>query len=125
MKEKKYKDLNDLLEDYHQLSDEAIELPILIEKHQKKYNQLFASQNDDVLKPRTAENMYKIFSQIKKHEERLAELRLELSEVEKEINEFLTFLNGGKISYERKDDNDKSKLTYLFWLEDGQVKCNR
>ncbi len=41
------------------------------------------------------------------------------------LREFILSLNGGKISYEKKDDSDKSKITFLFWVEDNKVNCNR
>jgi hypothetical protein len=62
--------------------------------------------------------------QLKKYEERKNEINQELEEVENILRDFLVFLNEAKVSYEKKDDN-KNKQTFLFWLEEGQVKCNR
>ena len=60
----------------------------------------------------------------KKYEQRKAELNDEIAGVEHTLKDFLSFLKGGKITYEKKND-DKSKTTFLFWLEDGKVMCNR
>jgi hypothetical protein len=48
-----------------------------------------------------------------------------MEEVEFTLREFLSFIEGNQLGYERKDDVDKQKITYLFWLENGAVKCNR
>ncbi len=69
--------------------------------------------------------MFKIFNQIKKHEERKAELNDELAEVEKTLKDFLSFLKGSKITFEKKDDTNKSKSTFLFWLEDEKIMSNK
>ena len=124
MRNKKYKYIEDLLDDYIMLIDEQIEIPLLIEKAQKKFNQNVNHEIDTVYKPGEAESLFKMFNQIKKHNERGLELVDELAEAENLLKEFLTLINGGKISYEKKDDNDK-KMTFLFWLEEGQIKCNR
>ncbi len=124
MKEKKYKNLNGLLEEYLMLEDEEIEVPLEIAKTNEKLESLNLKHGDAVLKPGEAENAFKIFTQIKKAEERKSELRMELADVENQLKEFLQSLNQNKITYEKKDDN-KNKITYLFWLEEGRVKCNR
>ena len=36
------------------------------------------------------------------------------------FKDFLSVLKGDKIAMKRKDDN-KSKSTSLFWLEDGEI----
>ncbi len=125
MKDKKYKYLEDAIDDYILLSDEQIEIPVLLEKAQKKFSQNLSSEDGNIYTPAQAEYLFKYHSQVKKLEERKNELSQELSEVEGLIKEFLMSLNGGKISYEKKDDNDKSKITFLFWVEDGKVMCNR
>jgi hypothetical protein len=125
MKDKKHKYLEDLLDEYIDLQDEQLEIPVLIEKAQKKFGQYVSSDTDPIYKHSDAEDLYKVYMTIKKHEERKNEISEELAEVEDLLKGFLTSLNGGKVSYEKRDDNDKSKITFLFWLEDGQVKCNR
>ncbi|MDB5249084.1 MAG: hypothetical protein JWQ40_3478 [Segetibacter sp.] len=125
MKDKKHKYLEDLLDEYIDLQDEQIEIPALVEKAQKKFSQYVSSDTDAIYKHSDAEDLYKVYITIKKHEERKAEIHAELTEVEEVLKGFLTSLKGGKVSYEKKDDNDKSKVTFLFWLEDDQVKCNR
>lgn len=125
MKEKKHKYLEDLFDEYIQLTDEQIEIPLCIEKAQKKFDQHLSPQKESTYKHSDAEDLFKYHTQIKKHEERKKEVGDELAETENSIKEFLTSLQGSKISYERKDDNDKSKNTYLFWLEGDQVKTNR
>jgi hypothetical protein len=49
----------------------------------------------------------------------------ELGDAEFTLREFLSFIEGNQLAYEKKDDVEKQKITYLFWLEDGVVKCNR
>ena len=125
MKEKKHKYVEDLFDEYIHLSDEQIELPLFIEKAQKKFDQHLSTENDITYKSSDAEDLFKFHSQIRKYEERRKEVNEELAEVENTLKEFFRTLRGGKISYERKDENDKSKNTYVFWLDDDQVKCNR
>ena len=124
MKEKKHKHLDDLFDEYICLLDEQIEIPLLIEKAQKKFDLHLSAERPDTYKSADAQDLFKYHNQIKKYEERKKEAADELAEVENLLKEFLTSLHGGKISYE-KSDNDKSKNTYLFWLEGEQVKCNR
>lgn len=102
-----------------------MEIPLLIEKAQKKFGQNLSSDENAVYKLSEAEDLFKSFTTLKKLEDRKNEINEEFSEVEELLKEFFTSLNGGKISYEKKDDNDKSKLTFLFWLEDDKIKCNR
>lgn len=125
MKDKKHKYLEDLFDEYIAMTDEQIEIPVLIEKAQKKFDQHLSEKKTDTYKYSDAEDLFKHHSQIKKYEERKKEIGDELAETESMLKEFLTSLQGGKISYERKDDNDKSKSTYLFWMEGDIVKCNR
>lgn len=125
MKEKKHKYLEDLFDEHICLSDEQLEIPLLIEKAQKKFDQLISPQKDTTYKYSDAEDLFKYHNQIRKHEDRKKEVSDELAEVESLLKEFLTSLNRAKISFEKKDDNDRSKNTYLFWLEGDQVKTNR
>lgn len=125
MKEKKHKYVEDLFDEYIQLSDEQIEIPLFIEKSQKKFDQYLAPEKNITYKSADADNLFKFHNQIRKYEERRKEVEEELAGVENTLKEFLKSLQGGKISYEKRDDNDKSKITYLFWLEDEKVKCNR
>ncbi len=125
MKDKKFKYYEDVIEEYLQLTDEQIEIPLLIEKNKEKMDSLNLDKNNAVLKAGDAEDAYKIFTQIKKLEDRRAEVETELKEVENFFKQFLQVIDGGKVSFQKKDDNDKSKITYLFWLEDGEIKSNR
>jgi len=125
MKEKKHKYLEDLFDEYIMLSDEQTEIPVSIEKAQKKFDQHLNPQKDSTYKHSDAEDLFKYHNQLKKYEERKKEVGDELAEVENSLKEFLTSLQGGKVSYDKKDDNDKSKNTYVFWLEDNTLKCNR
>lgn len=125
MKEKKHKYLTDLFDEYIELMDEQIEIPVLVEKMQKKFDQHLSQESEVTYKSSDAEDLFKYHNQIKKYEERKKEVADELAELENLLKDFLTPLQGGKISYERKDDNDKSKNTYLFWLEGDRVNCNR
>jgi hypothetical protein len=124
MKDKRYKYLEDVIEDYIELTDEQIEIPLLIEKAREKYDGLKLEKNGTIIAYDDAEDAFKFFMQLKKYEERKNELNQELTEVENILRDFLVFLNEAKVSYEKKDDN-KNKQTFLFWLEEGQVKCNR
>ena len=125
MKPKKYKHIEDVIDEYIDLLDEQIEMPVLIEKTKEKYNQHIADHTSYVYKPGETEGMFKIFTQIKKHEERKAALDNEIAKLENTLKDFLSFLKGGKIAYEKKEDNGKSKSTFLFWLEDGKIMSNR
>ncbi len=125
MKEKKYKYVEDVMEDYLQLIDEQIEIPLTIAQAREKQISLMDDVTGNVLKKGDAENVFKGFMQLKKTEERKAEIQMELTELEDLLKEFLHYINGNKLSYERKDELDKQKVTYLFWLEEGVIKCNR
>ena len=126
MKIKKFKHIEDVIDVYIALLDQQIEIPVLIEKANEKYNQhVNGDNNSNVYKPGETEDLFRIFLQVKKYEERKAQLDTEIAEAENTLKDFLTFLKGGKIAYEKKDDNSKSKITFLFWLEDGKVMCNR
>ncbi len=125
MKAKKNKYAEDLFDEYICLSDEQIEIPLFIEKVQKKFDQHLSQDKNITYKSADAEELFKFHNQIKKYEERRKEVDEELVGAENTLKEFLKSLQGGKISYEKKDDNDKSKITYLFWLEGEKVMCNR
>ena len=125
MKVKKIKHIEEVIDVYMTLLDEQIEIPVLIEKANEKYNQHVTDNNSYVYKPGETENLFKIFMQIKKHEQRKAQIDTEIAEAESALKDFLAFLKGGKIAFEKKDDNSKSRITFLFWLEDGKVMCNR
>ena len=125
MKEINYKHIDSLLGEYISLLDEELELPFLVEKTKEKYAHHLTGYNSSVYKKKEANYMFKIFTQVKKHEDRMKEIKTELVEVENHLKEFLSFLKGGKIAYEKKDDNNKSKMTFLFWIENDQLKTNR
>src|SRR3954451_18921541 len=125
MREKKHKYLEDLLDEYIQLTDEQVEIPILIEKAQKKFDQHLSEDKEATYKSSDAEDLFKHFNQVRKHQERKQELIDEIAEAENSLKEFLLTLQGGKVSYERKDDNDKSKNTFVFSLEGNELKSNR
>ena len=125
MKTKKLKHIEDLIDEYIDLLDEQNDIPRLMEKANEKYDQHLSEHNAYVYKAGETDDLFKIFIQIKKHEERKVELNDKIAEVESALKDFLSFLKGGKIAYEKKNDTDKSKTTFLFWLEDGKVMCNR
>ena len=125
MKAKKNKYVEDLFDEYILLSDEQIEITLFIEKAQKKFEQHLSPEINVTYNSADAEDLFKVHNQIRKYEERRKEVDEELIQVENTLKEFLRSLRGAKNSYEKKDDNDKSKTTYLFWLEGEKVKCNR
>jgi hypothetical protein len=125
MKEKTYKKIEDLIEDYLRLTDEKIEIPLAVAAAKEKQISLLDAVNGNVIKKSEAENLFKLYMQIRKSEERQLEILGELGEVEFTLREFLSFIEGNQLAYEKKDDVEKQKITYLFWLEDGVVKCNR
>ena len=126
MKEKKYKHINEAIEEYLRLSDEELELPVLIKKCQEKYIELKEDDNASAYTPGETDKMFRIFTQVQKYNDRKVEIAEELKSVEGTLRDFLTFLKGGKISYEKKGDTSKAKkITYQFWLKDGKVECNR
>jgi hypothetical protein len=121
----KIKNVNQLLEDYISLLDEQIEIPLLIEKAKEKYEEHLSEHTTAIYRPKETNELFKIFTQIKKQEEREVEIRAEIQETEKLLKDFLTFIKGGKIAYEKKDDTDKSKITFLFWIENDTIMSNR
>ena len=124
-REKRYKYIEDVVEDYIRLQDERIELPLAIEKAKKKQEILFSEIPDKVIQTDDAEDLFKAFSQVKKSEERLLETNGEITEVEDILKGFLASIPGHQLAYERKDDLEKMKITHLFWLENGTIKSNR
>ncbi len=124
MKDKKLKNIEDLIEDYIQLTDEQIEIPLLLDKAKAKHETFLAEHQNTTIKSNDAQDDFKIFSQIKKLEEQKKEFETELAEVEGSFKEFLQSINGNKISYEKRDDN-KNKMTFLFWLENDKIQSNR
>ncbi|MDQ6814019.1 MAG: hypothetical protein M3040_09790 [Bacteroidota bacterium] len=124
MKDKKYKYLEDAIEDYLQLMEQQIEIPLQIAKAKEKYEAFLKDHQNDVLDSEDAQHAFKIHSQINKFEESKKELEEELSGVETCLKGFLGTLSGSKISFEKKDEN-KSKMTFLFWMEGEELKSNR
>jgi hypothetical protein len=100
MKDKKPKYLEDLLEEYLELSDEETEVQSFIEKAQKKFDQYLSEDKNTTYNSSDGQGLFKFHSQIRKYQER-------------------------QISYERKDENDKSKSTFIFSLENDEVKYTR
>lgn len=126
MKERKYKHVENVIQEYLKLTDEQLEVPLLLNKAQEKYELNKEEHNTSIYTPAETDKMFKIFSQVEEHEERKKEISAELAEVEKLLYDFLNFLKGGKISYKKKGDSNKSKsITYEFWLDDGKIQCNR
>ncbi len=124
MKDKRYKNVDALIEDYIQLTDEQIEIPLSLERAKEKQKTFLAEHQNGTIISTDAQDGFKIFSQIKKLEEQKKEFEMELAEVEASLKEFLQSVNGNKISYEKKDDN-KNKMTFLFWLENDAIQSNR
>lgn len=122
MKDKKHKYLEDLADEYIALQEEQAEILQSIEKAEKKFRQYLSPEPGPVYKMPEAEDLYKAHMAVKKQEERKSEVASDLAEVEDLLRLFLGAISGGKVSYEKKDDNDKSKITYLFWVENNQVK---
>jgi hypothetical protein len=122
---KKFKHIEDLIEDYLNLLDEEKKVPVFMQKVHDKFKQHLNEDTSVPYKPKDTEEMFRLFIQVKKHEERKNELVEEKAEIENILREFLLLVNGGKISFEKKDDSDKSKNTFLFWLENGKIMSNR
>ena len=125
MKEKRYKYVEDIIEDYLYLIEERAEHPLTIRKMKDKYASLKEEYGDKVLDKEEAEDFFKLFNQEKKVEERATEVDSELAEIEDLLKQFLRYLEGQQFTYERKDEVEKSKITHSFWLENGQIKSNR
>ena len=125
LKEKRFKYIEDVVENYIRLQDERMELPLTIERFTKKQDILLSEIQEAVIDTDDAEDLFKAYSQIKISEERLEEANEEFKEVEEILKGFLATIPGHQLSYERKDDQEKIKITHLFWLEDGMIKSNR
>ncbi len=125
MKEKKYKYYEDLIEEYLFLSDEIIEIPRLIEKNKEKLDTIIAGKAGTLLKSGDANDAYKIFLQNIKYNERKEEITEELKEIQETLKEFLKFIDGAQLAYKERDDEDKTKTTYSFWIEEDTIKSNR
>lgn len=124
MKDKKHKYLEDVIEEYIAISEEQVEIPALIEKAVAGYQDYSKQYNGTVISATEAQFAFKCYNQLKKYNERKEEIEAEVTEIEGLLKDFLQFFEGHKISYERKDDN-KTKITYLFWLEDGILKFEK
>ena len=124
MKDKKHKYLEDLIEEYIELTDELQEIPVLIEKAVAGYQDYSKQYNGTVISADEAQYAYKAYNQLKKYNERKEEISEDVIELETLLKDFLQFFAGHKLSYERKDEN-KTKITYLFWVEDGILKCEK
>jgi DNA polymerase III gamma/tau subunit len=124
-KEKRYKYVEDVIEDYLNLLDETNELPLSLKKVKDKFSALKEDLNGDVLDKEDAEDFFKLFNQERKIEEQKMELAQELAEVQDIFKQFLSYVDGHQITYEKKDEVEKSKITYLFWIENGEIKFNR
>lgn len=124
MKDKKFKHVEDLIEEYIVLTEEQIEIPLLLQRAKEKQANFLADHDNTIIKSADAQDGFKIFNQVKKLDEQKAAFESEFAEVEAEFKAFLQSINGNKISYEKKDDN-KNKFTYLFWLENDEIKSNR
>ncbi len=125
MKEKTYKKVEDVIEDYLRLTDEKIEIPLALSAAKEKQISLLDGVNGNVIKKSDADSLFKLYMQNRKAVERQLEIVTELGDVEFTLREFLSFIEGNQLGYEKKDDVEKQKITYLFWLENGVVKCNR
>ena len=125
MKDKRFKSIEAIVEAYLTLTDEKLEIPLAIAAAKEKKNDELSKTNGNTIKKSAAENLFKSYLQIRKWQERQLEILAELDEVEFTLREFLSFIEGNQLAYEKKDDTEKQKITYLFWLEDGIIKCNR
>src|SRR6476660_8126915 len=104
MKDRKYKYIEDVIEDYLSLHDEQIEIPLQLSKVNKKYEALINAQDGEVIKKGDLEDVFKVFLQSKKLEERQAEIKSEFVEIENYLKQFLSFIGGKQIAYEKWDD---------------------
>ncbi|MEJ7678282.1 MAG: hypothetical protein WKG06_10560 [Segetibacter sp.] len=59
-----------MFDEYICLSDEQIEIPLFIEKAQKKFDQHLSQDKNIIYKLADAEDLFKFHNQIKKYEER-------------------------------------------------------
>ena len=124
-KDKRYKYVEDLIEDYLYLTDERTELALSLKKTKDKFLALKEENQGTTLDKEDSEDFFKLFNQEKKAEERQSELETEFIEVGNLLKEFLGYVDGRQITYEKKDDVEKAKMTHLFWLENGEIKSGR
>lgn len=125
MKDKKYKHADDLIEDYLDLTKELDTLSLLLAKEGDGYKILLDESGDDAYKKGDLDDIFKQYIQIKKLEEKQAEVSDDLEEVKTILKDFLSSLQGHQISYDRKETGDKSKTTYIFWEENGEIKMEQ
>lgn len=117
--------LEDMIDDYLQLVDEDVELPSLINRLKEKQIMLLDDITGGIVKKGDAQELFKVYTQIRKCEERKIELQKELKEIESTFIEFLSYIGGNQLLYERKDEGGKQKTTYKFWLKDGIIQCDK
>lgn len=91
------------------------------ELKQKEYNGQFNIES--------AEDVFKAYSNIKKHKKEVEQYKAKFTEAETEIYNYLLPLKGKSISYLHyyKDDNNPyqhQRKDYIFWLEDNKVTHN-
>ncbi len=86
---KKFKHIEDLIEDYIVLTEEQIEIPLLLSRAKEKQDIFLADYQNATIRSGDAQDGFKIFTQIKKLEEQKKAFESELSEVEAEFKGFL------------------------------------
>jgi hypothetical protein len=89
MRDKKLKHIEDLIEEYIQLTDEQIEIPLSVAKLVEKQENFSRDYNQTTIKSSDAQDGFKIFVQMKKLEERKKEMEEELAEVEEVFSAFI------------------------------------
>ncbi|HEX8461389.1 MAG TPA: hypothetical protein VF623_08160 [Segetibacter sp.] len=124
MKDKKHKYLEDLIEEYLELTEEQAEIPVAVNKVTAHYQDFSKKHNGTVISADEAQYAFKVYSQLKKYNDRKEEIAAELKEVEDLLRDFLQFFDGHKISYEKKDEN-KVKTIFLFSVENGMLRCDK
>lgn len=120
MKDKKYKSIDDLLDNYLSLKEEQKEILPQQEKAKEKLKGFLNDLNSEMVDSYEANHGFKVHQQLKKYGEQLEEVFRELEQVSDEIKDFLQILNN-KLKYESKDDQ-KNKISYLFWVEENELK---
>jgi hypothetical protein len=124
MKDRKHKYLEDLVEEYMALTEELEQIPVLIEKVVNNYKDYSKKHTSTIISADEGQYAFKVYNQLKKHNERKKEVEQELAEIEALLKDFLQFFEGHTISFEKKDDN-KAKVTFLLSLENGELRCNK
>lgn len=124
MKDRRYKNVEDLIEDYQQLLDEQTEIPLSMSRLEEKYNASLLDNSGDTMKTGEAQYGYKILRQIKRFGDRVQKLQSEINEIERYFKGLLISIAGKQLSFEKKEDS-KTKVTYLFWVQDGQLQSKR